>query len=369
MDKVCIVLNYAPHYRTSIFKEIDKELTCDFVFGDNVAGNIKKMDYSLLTNFKEEVQNKYFIKKPLYYQKGVLKLLKENYSSFLLSGELYNLTTWLLLLLAPFYGKKVYLWSHGFYGSEGWLKNTIKNFFFNRASIIFLYGNYAKSIMVNNKICENKLEVIYNSLNYKEQLLLRNENKTTDTYTKYFNNTHKNLVFVGRLTSVKRLDLLLKAMVKLREENFEINLTIIGDGIEKENIYKIIKDESLSDNIWMYGACYDEKILSDLIYNADLCVSPGNVGLTAIHSLMFGTPVITHDDFTFQMPEFEAVIKGETGDFFKHNNIYSLSKTIKNWILTKTDREKNREYCFKIVDEKYNPLSQIKILKKRIKDV
>ena len=41
------------------------------------------------------------------------------------------------------------------------------------------------------------------------------------------------------------------------------------------------------------GAVFDESN-SELIYHSDLCVSPGNVGLTAIHSLTYGVPVATH---------------------------------------------------------------------------
>ena len=54
---------------------------------------------------------------------------------------------------------------------------------------------------------------------------------------------------------------------------------------------------NLQDQIWFYGACYDESKLGELIFNADLCVSPGNVGLTAVHSMGYGTPVITHNNF------------------------------------------------------------------------
>ena len=61
---------------------------------------------------------------------------------------------------------------------------------------------------------------------------------------------------------------------------------------------------------------YDENEIGDLIYNADLCVSPGNVGLTAIHTLTYGTPVLSHANFPNQMPEFEAIDKDFTSFLF-----------------------------------------------------
>ena len=81
---------------------------------------------------------------------------------------------------------------------------------------------------------------------------------------------------------------------------------------------------ALNQNVCFFGPCYDEFEIGMLIYNAALCVSPGNVGLTAIHSLSYGTPVISHNDFKHQMPEFEAIVPGETGAFFIANDLNSL---------------------------------------------
>lgn len=43
--------------------------------------------------------------------------------------------------------------------------------------------------------------------------------------------------------------------------------------------------ERVDKNVWFYGSCYDEQTNAELIYNADMCVAPGNVGLTAIHAM------------------------------------------------------------------------------------
>ena len=73
----------------------------------------------------------------------------------------------------------------------------------------------------------------------------------------------------------------------------------------------------MEGNCIFYGATYDEKELSKLIYMSDLTVSPGNIGLTAIHSLSYGTPVCSHSNFNNQMPESEAIINFENGFFFR----------------------------------------------------
>lgn len=81
--------------------------------------------------------------------------------------------------------------------------------------------------------------------------------------------------------------------------------------------------------MWFYGACYDEKQIAEFLYNADLCVSPGNVGLNAMHAMTFGCPVIRHSNMVAQMPEVEAIEDGLTGTYFEENNIESLAQSIK----------------------------------------
>ena len=127
------------------------------------------------------------------------------------------------------------------------------------------------------------------------------------------------------------------------------------------------KENNIYDNVWFYGACYDDNLTASLLYNSDVCVSPGEVGLTAIHSMMFGTPVITHKDFCTQGPEFESIKPGETGDFFEKDDVSSLANTINRWFENNRNRELTRDRCYKIVDECYNPHKQIELLKSVLK--
>lgn len=363
--KLCLIYNYAQHYRTSIFKLIDKEFECDFVFGDSMS-DVKKMDYSQLKGKVTEVHNKQL--RGAYFQKGVIKLLRQNYDRYLMLGETRCISTWLFLILSKFYRKKkVYLWSHGWYGKESRIERIIKKLLFKMADGTFLYGNYARELMIKEGFNKDKLFVIHNSLAYDEQLATRSKLKEEDVYTVHFGNNNKNLVFVGRLTAVKKLDMILHTMAKCKKEGNEYNLTLIGGGEKKEELEKLTKELGLENNVWFYGPCYNEVELGGLIYNADLCVSPGNVGLTAMHSLVFGTPVLTHDHFPLQMPEFESIREGETGTFYEYENIDSLTQKINEWFNTPRDREEIRKKCMKEIDECWTPEFQINVLKRVIK--
>ena len=93
-------------------------------------------------------------------------------------------------------------------------------------------------------------------------------------------------------------------------------------------------------------------------------MSPGNIGLTAIHSLTYGCPVITHDNFSNQMPEFESIIQGKTGDFFQENDVNSLADTIQKWLSQNLhSREAIRQFAYQTIDTKWNLYYQMNILK------
>jgi len=363
MAKIAFFNRSSIHYRKNIYMLMDKELCVDFYFGDSRPGKIEPVDESLLQHSQPHLHN--VVIGPFYWQKGVLSLLRKNYDTFITPGDTYCISTWLFMILAKLKGKKVFMWSHGAYGNEKGLRLLLRKWSEKLATGTFLYGTYAKDILVNHGVPEEKLHVIYNSLAYDEQMEIRKSIQPSMLYKEHFNNDHKNIVFVGRLTKIKKLDQILKAVALLKKRKQNYNVTLIGDGTEKQILEKLVHDLGL-DNVWFYGACYDEKMLCEMLFNADICVSPGNVGLTAMHTMTFGTPVISHNNFSMQMPEFEAIEEGKTGTFFKEDDINSLVEAIERWFNLGVEREDVRKACYKVIDEKYNPHVQIETMKKVI---
>lgn len=363
--KLCLIYNFAQHYRTSIFKLISEEFDCDFLFGDSMS-DVKKMDYGILKGKVTETHtNKLFA--GWTWQHGVVGQLFKDYDNYILLGETRALSTWMFCILARFLfpQKKVYFWTHGWYGKETKIEAFIKKIQFKLPNGgIFTYGEYARQLMIKEGFRADKLFVIHNSLAYNQQMEIRKSLNASDVYHSHFGNTNYNLFFVGRLTPIKKLDQILDAMVICNGKGHRYNLTFIGGGTEMENLRAKVDDLGLKNQVWFYGPCYDEKELSSLIYNADLCVAPGNIGLTAMHSMVFGTPCITHNDFPYQMPEFEAIKEGETGSFFKRDDINDLAKCIEKWFNTNGRmRDKIRQNCMDVIDKEWNPYFQTEVLK------
>ena len=358
--KLCCIFNVAPHYRKAIYKMMDENLNCDFYIGDRVNTPLETMKYESLDGFKNLLIFKN-IWGDFYWQKGVLNTFFKPYKKYVITGEPYCLSTWVILLLSKLGGKKTYLWTHGWYGNEGKMKTTVKKLFFGLSTEIFLYGNHARNLMIQEGFDKEKLHLIYNSLDYKRQLDIRQKIILPNVYRKHFRNDYPVLIFTGRLNKVKKLDLLIKAHHLLNKEGINLNVLILGDGEERSNLEQMVKVHNLSNNYWFYGACYDEELLGRFYHEATVCISPGNVGLTGIHALTYGCPVITHNNFEQQMPEFEVIQESKTGSFFIENDIQDLGAKILYWI-DKSPSEEIRKDCYEIIDKFYNPDYQIKIL-------
>ena len=369
MANICYIGNVASHYRKSIFVKMSETFDIDFLFGDSLW-DIKQMDTTLLHGKVIKTKLKYLVG-GWHWHEGVLSLLKQPYEKYILISDSRSLSTWMFCIIARlfFRNKIIFFWSHGWYGKETRIESFLKKIYMRLPNGgIFLYGNYARSLMIKEGFNPDKLFTIHNSLDYNRQLDLRINLTGSLLFENHFGNNNRNLIFVGRLTKIKHLDLILDAMRLSKNDGVDYNLTLVGDGVMRPFLEEKTQELGLMDNVWFYGACYDEQQLSTLIYNADLCVSPGNVGLTAIHSLMFGTPVITHNDFKWQMPEFEAIRDNETGAFFEYNNSASLCLTINNWFCNHKNREIVRKNCYREIDNYWTPEFQISVLKQHIQD-
>lgn len=363
--KICLIYNYAQHYRTNIFILMDQQMNIDFVFGEKYL-NVKKMDYSLLNHKVNEVKTRQLIG-PMDWQCGVVKQLFNGYDKFIMLGKPMSISTWVVLILGRLMGKEIYFWTHGWYGKESFVKTLIKKVFFGLANGTMTYGNYARNLMIQKGLKAGKITTIHNSLMYDEQIKMRETLTSTALYQEHFGNSNPVVIFVGRLTSIKKLDQILEAQATCKLRGFNFNVVYVGDGTEKESLEKKVKHLELMDKVWFFGPSYNEKELSGLIYNADLCVAPGNIGLTAMHAMAYGCPCMSHNDFPYQMPEFEAIIEGKTGGFFERDNVTSLADNIQKWFTEhKHEREQIRQNCFKEIDENWNPHVQIEIIKKAI---
>lgn len=366
---LCCIFNYPPKYRESIYKKIDDAFDAQFYFGREVIegenSGIEKLDFGIF-KYKPKLIRTYKLFRSLQWRTGIIFLpFKREYTTFLITGDT-PLSYYPFLFFCRMLGKKVYAWGHGLKHHSRKLR-FLEKYYHNSLTAYLTYGEKGRERMIQLGYPEDKYIVIYNSLNKGVDYRVDRCYKS-DIYKIHFENDNPVLIFIGRLTENKKLDMLVKAVRELNDEHFYVNLMIVGAGVMSESLRSLAQNLGIEDKVWFYGECYDESILNKLLYNADLCVSPGNVGLTALHSLSYGVPVITHNDFFTQMPEYEVVVPYKTGLLYKKGDKVDLKSKIREWFILPVDREQIRKNCYSMINDKWNSLNQIKILQEVIKE-
>ena len=280
-------------------------------------------------------------------------------------GDMKVLSNWIGIFLCKVTKKKVALWTHGIYGNERRLKHFIRRLFLSTADIIFLYEKRAKDILKDYGFPDNKLQVVYNSINLEEQTKVYN---SIDFDKSNSENDCFNVLFFGRLTKLKKVDLAINAIIALNKKNKRYKLKIVGDGPEKVYLNEIVQKSGADDYIIFEHAKYSEFDIGEMFKGSDLLISPGNVGLNAVHSICYGTPVLTHNNFSNQMPEHGLIINKFNGLFHDENDITSIKKKIDEWFLNYHNKH-SREEIRKTALVNYNPKKQVQIFESVLSDI
>lgn len=369
MPRVAVVYHFFAHYRSAIMRalldcnEIDYVLVGDRVDPDDSIKPWHPPEDKLL--FAPCIK----ITSTLLWQKGLVGLaLRPGLDVMIFLGNANFLSTWVAGLIARITKKRVLFWTHGWIRNEQGIKAAIRNLFYSVPHGLLLYGNRAKMIGAQDGFTRDTLYVVYNSLDHEAQKIARS--KVTDARTREVRRTMfpgsstPILICTSRLIRLRGLELVLGAMSELQGQGFQTSLLLVGDGPERNNLEQMARDLHLA--VHFYGPCYEEDRLAELIMSANLTVAPGKVGLTAMHSLVYGTPVVTHNDPAEQMPEWEAIVAGQTGDFFRHGDVHDLAKTIRRWCERPWPDESVRRQCMDVIDRFYNPLFQRRAINRAV---
>ena len=270
----------------------------------------------------QKISNIWFGKIFLWQSAAIKLALDRDVDCIIFPGSMYCISNWIGAILARLTGKRILMWTHGYLREEKGVKGWIREKFYKLSDGLLLYENRGRQLLCKRGFDPECLYVVYNSLNYDEQCKVR-DNCSAEAL-KIFRQKlflHSDLpvlIFVGRLTPQKKLSMLVEAAHILKKKGIELNILFVGDGPERKNLEQLTLRYSMASNVVFYGACYTEEELGPLFMLSDLCVAPGEIGLTCIHALAYGTPVVTHDNPDFQMPEWEAIQPGITGELFRH---------------------------------------------------
>jgi len=368
---VAVVYPFFAHYRGPVNRALMESRAHHYLFvgdtKDRRGAGIKVWECQDPTRF---IQTRcHYIADRYVIQSGLTRLaLRRDIGTIIYLGDAQYLTTWLSAAIARLTGKRVLFWTQGWVHRDSGIKNRLRISFYRLAHGLLLYGRAAKMVGIAKNFRPENLHVVYNSLDYDSQKAVRaqiTEGRIQEIRAELFPRQHlPMLICVGRLVPVRQLDLLFQALRRLKQEDFETNLLIVGDGPERPRLQGIAEQSGLS--VRFYGACYDEAVLAGLIMASNVMVFPGSIGLAAMHALAYGTAVITHDDQESQMPEWEAIVPGRNGDVFRAGDSGDLARVIRDWAGRRLPSAQERAERYEVIERFYNPRFQCQVIERAV---
>ncbi len=135
---------------------------------------------------------------------------------------------------------------------------------------------------------------------------------------------HK-LVFVGRVTLEKEIDVIIRALDRL-DPKLEATLTIVGDGDQRKNLEKLVAELGLTSRVHFTGRVSDEELRGHLT-DASVFVIASIAELQSIatmEAMASGLPIVAAD--AMALPH--LVHHGENGYLFQAGNDRELADAL-----------------------------------------
>ena len=169
------------------------------------------------------------------------------------------------------------------------------------------------------------------------------------------------LISVGRLTRQKNFVYLIEEFYEFSKVNNNINLTIFGEGEEKEKIINKIKDLNLKDKVFLRGHVdniYYYMKNADALILSSLWEDPGHV---IIESAMNNLFIISSD---CKNGPVEFLDNGNGGILFSNNTKDALKKSLFDFIRLQDDEKLTKKIKAKKNCLKYSLYRHYKVFNK-----
>lgn len=269
---ILITYNFILHYRKPLFNLLSKDYNVTVLH----SGKKTVSDQDLYSEIIVPVLKK----GPLYLQKDLLKEVQNKKYDVIIA--LFDVR-WIYTIYSIFQhnkSAKFILW--GAWLTKNTFANKLRLFLTRKADASIFYTFSSMQDFINKGSNKNNLYVANNTFDVGGQI-------------KSFENDEKyRILFVGSLDKRKQNDVLIKAFSNITDIIPQhIQLTIIGDGTEKEILKNLVKELQLNDRISFTGRINNPNELKKYYSESILSASFGQAGLSVLQALGFGVPFLT----------------------------------------------------------------------------
>jgi glycosyltransferase involved in cell wall biosynthesis len=356
--RVTIVQPALAKYRIPVFRELARRPGIDLrvVFG-SVKGldNVDAEGFNAVPSHRRRVPGIGMV-----YNRADWTYASHRYSDvIILQWTPRSLSLLPALTRARAAGLPRILWGHGYAKNARGRRSGVRKWLARWATAIVFYEPTTREAFIRDGWNPEKLFFALNSLDHREmdearQCWLARPEELDKFLREHRIQDGPVILFVSRLLPENRVDLLIRATAVLARELPSLKTVIIGNGPEeKARLESLAREAGVSGSVFFQNGIYDELKLAPWMLSASVFCYPENIGLSLIHALWYGLPIVTSDNLGIQNPEVVALENGVNGLTYRHDSVDSLVDSLRTILRNEELRKSMSTAARRSVEEKH----------------
>jgi glycosyltransferase involved in cell wall biosynthesis len=238
------------------------------------------------------------------------------------------------LIRARWRGVSTVLWGHGYSKAETRLRDWTRATLAGLADALLFYNHTAAQMYIDSGYAApERLFVALNTIDQDPIRAVRDAWRADPGRLARFRHEQgiegrPVLLFVSRLQPWNATDMLIRAAWRLRERHPGLLVVIVGEGPAGQSLRDLAASLDLGGCVRFTGALYGEDQLAPWFLSAWAFCYPANIGLSLIHALVYGVPIVTAREQRAQNPEIEAFRDGENGLGFAGGDLDQMTAAL-----------------------------------------
>ena len=355
--KVLISPVVLPEFRVDLYNRLNNDFALEVVVAHGTS-SMPVFAGKQAKKFREiRLENKefHFAGFSFVWQKGLLReVLSGSYDVFLPQGNFGVLSNYPILLIRWLRGKKNIVWMCAYerpevsFGIKKKIRNKVSSLVLKLFHGSVAYSSHAKEYLVSRGMPVERIRVIGNTVdvNSLHEKVAKLEKQVCREELGLQGDV---ILFVGKLTAAKKIELLLYALKELIDGDCgDVTLVLLGDGPVRANLEALSYDLGVSDHVRFEGVVIDGK--EKYFRAATVAVMPGSGGLFINDCMASGLPIIlSYSDGT----HFDLIEDKVTGVLFERDNEKDLAKKISMLLADEMLRNRIASQAMRLILDKY----------------
>jgi glycosyltransferase involved in cell wall biosynthesis len=165
------------------------------------------------------------------------------------------------------------------------------------------------------------------------------------------------MVYTGRLSAEKGIPVLFDSIAQLKTRNYEIQITLMGDGEDRHFLEQLARQKEIDDSV-IFAGFVDQATIAKTLRASDIFVLPSfaeGIPVALMEAMAMGVPVIA----TYVGGVIELVVDQRTGLMVSPSDSVGLASAIARYIDDEAFRQTIAKNAREKIESEFNTEDQV----------